>query len=418
MKRVLIALGILCFLALGAAAGVYVWEKRQSRDVRGSPTQEFETTEAPGATTRPEPEILKEPWPQYGFDLQRTRYAPEFKLRPPFQTDWVVLGRKLIEFPPVVAYGRLYAATSDGRFLAVDIESGKMDWEKRFGRCTAASPAVTDEVVYQPIMYGLPCSHRNRTAAGFLVAMDAKTGSVLWRFKAGVIETSPLIVKDRIFVGSWDHNFYAVDAKTGRRLWSFHTGDEVKGGAAYANGSVYFGSYDGHVYSLDADSGKLRWRASAQSRFGGTGNFYATPALAYGRVYIGNTDGKVYAFGAHTGKLLWSKTTGNYVYSSAAVWSRFVYTGSYDGQFYALDAATGDVHWKFEARGQISGSPTVLDGIVYFATLKRRTFGLDARTGRRLWTFPDGKYTPVVADEKRVYLTGYTRLYALEPSSR
>ena len=34
MKRILIALGILCFLAVGAAAGVYVWEKRQSRDVR------------------------------------------------------------------------------------------------------------------------------------------------------------------------------------------------------------------------------------------------------------------------------------------------------------------------------------------------------------------------------------------------
>jgi outer membrane protein assembly factor BamB len=418
MKRVLIGLGVLLLLATGAAAGAYLWTKHQSRDVHGSATQEFETNEAPGATTRPEPEVLEEPWPQYGFDLERTRYAPEFKLRPPFRRLWMVRGGKLIEFPPVVAYGKLYVATSDGRFLAVDAETGKIAWERDLGRCTASSPAVAGKVVYQALMHGLPCGKPKQKAPGYVVAMDAETGNVLWRFQAGVIETSPLLVNGKIYVGSWDKNVYALDAATGRKLWSFRTGDQVKGGPAYAKGTLYIGSYDGNVYALYARTGKLRWRTRAQNRFGGIGNFYATPALAYGRVYIGNTDGKVYAFGAKSGKLLWSKTTGNYVYGSAAVWDRKVYAGSYDGHFYALDAATGDVRWRFEARGPISGSPTVLDGIVYFSTLKQRTFALDARTGRRVWTFPDGKYTPVVADGKHVYLTGYTRVYALEPSSR
>jgi hypothetical protein len=38
---------------------------------------------------------------------------------------------------------------------------------------------------------------------------------------------------------------------------------------------------------------------------------------------------------------------------------------------------------------------------------------LDAKTGHQLWSFPDGKYSPVVADEKRLYLVGYTRLYGM-----
>ena len=46
-------------------------------------------------------------------------------------------------------------------------------------------------------------------------------------------------------------------------------------------------------------------------------------------------------------------------------------------------------------------------GIVYFSTLKRRTYALDARTGKLVWTFPDGKYSPVVADAERLYLVGY-----------
>jgi outer membrane protein assembly factor BamB len=50
------------------------------------------------------------------------------------------------------------------------------------------------------------------------------------------------------------------------------------------------------------------------------------------------------------------------------------------------------------------------------ATLGGRTFGLDARTGRKRWSFAAGQYTPLVADDERAYLTGYSRLYALEPA--
>jgi outer membrane protein assembly factor BamB len=54
-------------------------------------------------------------------------------------------------------------------------------------------------------------------------------------------------------------------------------------------------------------------------------------------------------------------------------------------------------------------------GLVWFATLSGRTYVLDGRTGRQVWTFPDGEYTPVVADADRVYLVGHTRIYALDP---
>ena len=158
------------------------------------------------------------------------------------------------------------------------------------------------------------------------------------------------------------------------------------------------------------------WRSSAQQRLGSAGHFYATPAVAYGRVYVGATDGKVYSFGADTGDLIWSHYTGGYVYSSSAVWHDLVLTGSYSGRFSAYDAATGDTRWTFDADGRISGSPTVVAGIVYFATLKGTTYGLDALTGKQVWTLPDGKYSPVVADTHRVYLTGYGRIYGLEPS--
>jgi outer membrane protein assembly factor BamB len=393
-----------------AAAALVVWHNRHPGTIRGSGSTEFETTEAPGATTRPEQQVRQIPWPTYGYDEQRSRFAPGFDLRPPFRTRWKVNVGSLLEFPPVVAYGRAYVGSNDGRFVAVDVRTGKIDWEKKLPRCTAASPTVAGGVVYQPFMDQAPCGEP-RDSPGFMVAFDADTGRELWRFQAGVIESSPLLVGKLLYFGSWDGKMYAVNVDTHKVAWSFRTGGEVKGGPAYSNGTLYFASYDHKVYAVDARTGKLRWSGSA------TANFYATPTVAYGRVFIGNTDGRVYAFGASSGHLIWAKATGGFVYSSAAVWQKTVFVGSYSKRFLALDAGSGDVRWSFDANGQISGAPTVLDGLVYFSTLEKKTYALDARTGKKVWEFDDGKYSPVVADEEHLFLTGYRKLYGLTPRS-
>jgi hypothetical protein len=38
---------------------------------------------------------------------------------------------------------------------------------------------------------------------------------------------------------------------------------------------------------------------------------------------------------------------------------------------------------------------------------------LDARTGKLLWSYPDGKYTPAVAEKGRFFLVGYARVYGM-----
>jgi outer membrane protein assembly factor BamB len=413
MKRVLIVIGLLLLLAGGAVAAAWVWNERQTEDVRGSGDTEFVETQEPGATTRDEEVANEEPWPTYGLDTARTRFAPDFQHQPPYRRLWEVSAGALIEFPPVIAYGRLYFADTRGRVYAADAESGEVAWRTTFGRFTAASPTVGQGVVYQPLM-NKPGQDR-KSAPGYMVALDAETGEEIWRFEAGVVESSPLLADGVLYFGTFDDKLYALDAESGKPRWTFKAGDDVKGGPVLGGGAVYFGSYDGKVYAVDQRSGKPRWESAAQGGLRGAGNFYATPALAYGRVFIGNTDGKVYTFGAKSGNLLWSKSTGGFVYSSAALWNKTVFVGSYDKQLYALDAATGDVRWSFRANDRISGPATVMAERVYFSTLGGRTYALDAKTGKRVWTFPDGRYGGVVADPERVYVTGHKRVYALEP---
>jgi len=414
VRKALVAAALVLLLALGAVAGYVFYKRHEGRNIRGSSSQEFVTTEAKPPVQRT-PDVV---WPTYGYDNERVKAVTGFHLRPPFRVQWAFRARKLLEFPPVIAYGKLYIVNNAGVVFAIEARTGHEKWSYDARRCTAASPAVANGIVYAVFLNHPPCNAQGSNLDGEIVAFHARGGRIQWRRTIGPSETSPLVSNGLVYAGDWNGKVYAFDVRTGRIRWTFATQGKVKGGVAVSGNRLYVGSYDGHVYALNARTGQLIWRASAQARLGPTGTFYATPAVAYGRVYIGSTDHKVYSYGATTGELRWSHTTGSYVYSSPAVWRLRVYIGSHDGHLYSFDAATGDVRWSFDAHGVISGSPTVIDGVVYFSTARNRTYALNAVTGKLLWHFPDGQYTPVVADSKKLYLVGHTRLFALLPAAR
>ena len=407
----LLALGGVVLVLVGFAGGYVVAKKQQSSDIRGNPTQEFVTAQAPAPKPPPVAGIA---WPMWGFDAAHNRISP-YDHRPPYRVQWTFHASELIEFPPANAYGRLFFTNNPGVMFAVDTATGKESWHYASGRCTASSPAVDGKLVFQSFLNLPPCNSAGSPNAltGEVIAFDAFSGKVRWRTQLGPTESSPLVHQKRIYVGDWRGRVVALDETTGKIVWTFQTGDRVKGAVAALGNRVFVGSYDGQLYALDSRTGALQWRSSSQGRLGGLGRFYSTPSVAYGRVFIGSTDGKVYAFGATTGDLLWSRSTGGYVYSSPAVWQQLVLVGSYSGSLFAIDAATGEVRWRFAAGGRISGAPTVMAGDVYFATLSRMTFAVDGRTGRQVWSFPDGQYTPLVADANRAYLIGRARIYAL-----
>jgi outer membrane protein assembly factor BamB len=281
-------------------------------------------------------------------------------------------------------------------------------------------------------MQPLPCNRYPRSQPGMITAMAARTGKLIWRFNAGAFETTPLVIGKTLYAGSWDHKLYAINIYTGKPRWTFTADHEINSSPAYSGGKVYFGTDAGSVYAINARTGRQVWRARALARFGRREYFYATPTIAYGRVFIGNADGTLYAFGASSGRLLWAQRAGTYIYTAAAVWRRRVYVGTYDGYFIAFNAATGDRLWSFEASSAIHGAPSVVNGIVYFSACPRcgsvasryakqgdrGTYGLNARSGKLMWRWPDGVFSPVVADSNHLYVVGRSRLFSFAPKNR
>ena len=91
-----------------------------ARDVKGSSTVEFVPTE----TVPPKPKEPGVAWPTYGHDPERLRFANGVSLAPPFKVVWTFRARSLVEFPPAVAYGRLFFANNSGTMFAVGAENG------------------------------------------------------------------------------------------------------------------------------------------------------------------------------------------------------------------------------------------------------------------------------------------------------
>jgi len=211
------------------------------------------------------------------------------------------------EASPIVADGVMYISEPPSNAAALDLRTGRPIWLYRRAipsdvrACCGEvnrGLAILGDTVYLA------------TLDAHLVALDAKTGHVLWdttvaNYKAGYsITVAPLAVQDKVIIGMAGGEYGvrgfvdAYEAKSGKQVWRFWTvpgpgepghetwsGDSWKMGAAttWTTGAydpdlnlVYWGTgnpgpdYDGEVrrgdnlyadsvVALDAATGKLKW---------------------------------------------------------------------------------------------------------------------------------------------------------------
>lgn len=253
-------------------------------------------------------------WLTYSGTYQSHRYSrlnqinrnnvQKLKLKWLFQMSTI---ERKVEATPLVVENVMYVTEPPNDVIALETETGRRIW------------SYTRTL---PEQMPLCCGRVNRglavledslylgTLDSRLVALDAKTGAVIWDvevadYRAGYsITVAPLAVKDKIIVGIAGGEFGirgfldAYDAESGERLWRFYTipgpgetghetwsGDSWKTGGAptWLTGSfdpelnlIYWGVgnpgpnfqgdvrkgdnlYSNCVVALDADNGKLKW---------------------------------------------------------------------------------------------------------------------------------------------------------------
>lgn len=269
--------------------------------------------------------------------------------------------------------------------------------------------------------------------------------SLKWKFHTGgPVVSSAAVARSVLYIGSADHNLYALDTANGTLKWKFEAQSRINSSPAVADNTVYFGSFDGNFYALDTQTGKVKWQFKTEGERRFTAQhihgaipvhevmpdpwdvFLSSPTISNGFIYFGSGDGNVYALDAGSGTLKWKFATGNVVHASPAVAQGTVFIGSWDSNFYALDAMTGKEKWRFKTGEDpdihnqvgIQSSAAVMDGLVYFGCRDSNFYALDTETGKQKWVYNNkGSWvvgSPAVRDGKVYFATSDSgQLYAM-----
>ena len=411
-RRRLLAVGIVVLAALAGAAAVAYSQLKRPDDV-SNPTVPFEEPVVKKPAAKPKDKTVD--WPTFRYDRQRTGYLPVNGIKPPFKRLWKYGDKPLLEFPPSIFDDTMYFVDNDGFAHALDTQTGKTRWNRRIAKLNAATPTYSRGNLYLVNL-----------EPGQVLSLNAKNGKTVWKKSLPCrSESSPVVVRSRMYFGCENGVLYALKTKNGKEVWATSVAGAIKGAPAYDNGTLYVGDYGGAMTAVRARNGDIRWQTKALGPgLGQPGAFYSTPAVAFGRVYVGNNDSRVYSFDADTGELAWTFSTGDWAYSGPTVAKvpgtpPTVYIGSFDGNVYALDARSGDARWTFDMRGRVIGSLSVIGRTVYAATFDgTNTYGISAKTGRETFSYHTGAYMPAISDGVNLYLVGYSSIHALKPISK
>src|SRR5215467_6598708 len=154
---------------------------------------------------------------------------------------------------------------------------------------------------------------------------NVKKLSVAWAFSTGVTsghEAPPIVNNGVMFVPTPYNQVIALDAKTGTLLWryrrelpeDFKPLHNTSRGIALLGDKVYFASLDCYLVALDAKTGKVVWEKQVEDYKTG---YYMTlaPLVAKGKVMVGVSGGEfgvrgfVQGFNAESGAPAWKTHT-------------------------------------------------------------------------------------------------------------
>jgi alcohol dehydrogenase (cytochrome c) len=181
---------------------------------------------------------------------------------------------------PLAIDGIVYYSSPFNQVYALDGVTGQMLWTYK----QKLNEDLVARQTHSPYNRGIAAGYGNiymGTLDGKLVAIDAKTGKLNWETKLINSEKltvgftgAPLLVKDKIIIGSqggeWPYRgpIFGVNAKTGKEVWSFYTvgGEENNGDArkTWGNDSWKTGGGGGWMTgAYDPETNTVWW---------GTGN--------------------------------------------------------------------------------------------------------------------------------------------------
>jgi len=159
--------------------------------------------------------------------------------------------RRAITSSPVVSGNKIVVGARDGWLYCVNADNGKECWKlDYFITWVISTAAIKDSLIVTGTSDGR-----------YVNAVNLETGKEVWRFRSGAaVWSSPLIVNDKIYAGTFDGHLYCVDLASGKRISEFKANGKILSSPVYSEGLLYVGSDDGHLYALSGHADRRQYK--------------------------------------------------------------------------------------------------------------------------------------------------------------
>lgn len=368
------------------------------------------------------PERINEAWPQPGGLANN---SPGHLVVQALRNAWstsIGTGSSSVSrlvASPIVYDGKVYTLDAEGLVAAFSTNGGSVVWR--------VSTTPKDEKGRKGFGGGIAAENGRIYAAtgyGTLVALDAKSGKVLWEKTFGVpFRTSPTVSQDKVFAVTAEGRLLCVNGADGTEIWSYRALAEratlLSNVSPAVEGDMVVVSYSsGEVIAIKIATGQLAWTESL-TRSRSTSSFNALsdaarPVIDNGLVFAIGHGGRMIATSLKSGERIWSLT----IPGAQPPWvaGESVFVVDVSGQLIAITRKDGKIQWTTKLPGAKTWSgPVLASGKLWLVSSTGKLVGVEAATGKLSQTQEVGSplyIAPVIAGGRMYLLTDAGKLIA------
>jgi polyvinyl alcohol dehydrogenase (cytochrome) len=359
------------------------------------------------------------------------RTASSLKLKWAFQMPRIT--NTMAKSQPAVVNGTLYVGATDGTFHAMDAKTGESRWT--FDTAAVGGLPQSAAIWDGPTVVGDRVYFSGQ--GGYMYALDTRTGALVWASKLADhaqanFTSSPVYYRGKLYIGlssyesgtdptyaccTFRGQVIAVDAATGAVVWRYYTVPEPQADGTWPSGATKFAPSGGAVWgtpSIDTRTGVL-YVGTGQNYTGSGGDVDSMLALS---TATGAVVWKNKMVDVDTWRLLCRNPTatgycpslgdgtaldfdiGSVPNLFTAGGRRLVGAGQKTGVYHVWDAATGQIVWQRQlgaavpngGDGGIQWGASYDGQKLYVATYMARPgtlFALNPANGDIVWQTPN-----------------------------
>nr|MBN2276295.1 PQQ-binding-like beta-propeller repeat protein [candidate division Zixibacteria bacterium] len=291
--------------------------------------------------------------------------------------------------PMTIGAGTLVFTGSRRRIYFFDMKSGKSLGIYRARRNVPTGVVVVDSLAYLGVAPG--CNE--------FLCLNLHSRKAVWSRNLKDVNGGPIIIDNRIYIGSDPGLLFCLDRLTGKVIWKQKVDGKCLAGPSGNNETVYFPLDNGTLTGFDAMNGAKVLEIKL-------GQPLVSKTVVGDRLYVAGIEGSLFAIDRGSGLVVWDRKFEYPIWTTPALDDGCLYLGDNGGIFRALKASDGSTLWEFESGGVIRGSAIVAGDYVLFPSLDRFLYCLDKQTGHLVSRreFKHGISFSAISDGKNIYV--------------